>query len=160
MTPPPSNENDPKEPASPVCYAAGADPDYIWARFDEPDIRLKRVYDPAEEGDGQRILVDRLWPRGVRKDDARIDMWLREVAPTPTLRKWFGHDPSRWEEFSQRYRAEFAEGPDVLAPLMAAARSGRVTLLFAARAREHNHAVVLREVLLEKLAEARDQTPR
>ena len=152
--------DDPKARASPVCYAGDADPDYMWARLDAPDIRLKRIYDLAEEGDGQRILVDRLWPRGARKEAARVDLWLHGVAPSPALRKWFRHDPGRWEGFTQRYRDELAERPEALAKLLSAARAGRVTLLFAARERDRNHALILREVLMERLADGRDQTPR
>ncbi|UEX79716.1 DUF488 domain-containing protein [Spiribacter halobius] len=116
------------------------------------DILLKRVRDPVEEGDGTRVLVDRVWPRGVRKADAAVDRWLKEVAPSTELRKWFGHDPERWAEFRRRYRRELADVPEALRELMALCRRGPVTLLFGARDREHNQAVVLREVLREELA--------
>lgn len=115
-------------------------------------IRTKRIYDPVESDDGTRILVDGIWPRGVRKDDAHVSRWLRDVAPSKTLRQWFGHDPQRWEEFRQRYRGELAGVPEHLRELMTLARQGPLTLVFAARDREHNQAVVLREVLLEELA--------
>ncbi|WP_421779115.1 DUF488 domain-containing protein [Ferruginivarius sediminum] len=133
--------------SSPVCYAEEADPDYMWARPATPDIRLKRIYDPAEPDDGARILVDRVWPRGISKTDARLDLWWRDAAPTPELRKWFGHDPDKFAEFAQRYRAELDAAPEALRPLLDAARAGRLTLLFAARDRTHNHAVVLREAV-------------
>ena len=110
-------------------------------------IRIKRVYDEPMAEDGKRILVDRLWPRGIAKDKARIDEWLKEIAPSDELRKWFGHDPERWEEFRERYRRELeakAEQMDGLRQLMA---GGTVTLLFAARDEEHNNAVVLKEIL-------------
>lgn len=110
-------------------------------------IRIKRIYEPAAPGDGARVLVDRLWPRGMRKEDAAIALWLKEVAPTPELRKWFGHDPARWQEFSRRYRAELAANPGAVARLAALAREGPVTLLYAARDEAHNHAVVLAHYL-------------
>lgn len=113
-----------------------------------PDIRLKRAYDPPSPDDGVRILVDRLWPRGVRSTDARIDRWLKEIAPSGDLRRWFRHDPERWDEFQARYRAELASHPELLDELRKAARAGRVTLVYSARDELHNDAVVLREVLL------------
>lgn len=140
------------EPSSPVCYGDVVESAYMWARRTVPDIRLKRIYDPAEPDDGTRVLVDGMWPRGVRKDDAKLDFWCRKAAPSTDLRKWFRHDPARFDVFARRYRAELAAVPDVLQPLLDAARSGRITLVFAARNREHNHAVVLREVLQEALS--------
>lgn len=116
------------------------------------DIRLKRIHDPPEDGDGSRVLVDRVWPRGVRKADARIDRWLREVAPSTELRKWFGHEPDRWPAFRERYRGELAEAPQALRELLALCRQDTVTLVFSARDRERNQAVVLKEVLQEELA--------
>jgi len=113
------------------------------------DIRTKRVYEPPEPGDGTRFLVDRLWPRGVSKESLRLNGWLRELAPSDALRRWFGHDPSRWAEFRRRYREELAGKSDALAVLRAAAARGPVTLLYAARDPVHNQAVVLRELLLE-----------
>lgn len=116
----------------------------------EPDIRLKRAYEPPAAADGTRILVDRLWPRGVRKADLAIDRWLKEVAPSAELRRWFGHDPARWAEFRRRYAAELAAGPEPLAELRRAAAAGPVTLVYAARDEAHNHAVLLRELLAGK----------
>lgn len=116
-------------------------------------IRIRRVYDPPRADDGMRILVDRLWPRGLRKADARVDLWMRELAPSTELRRWFAHDPARWTAFRARYRDELAGHPEVLAVLVDHCRQSAVTLLFGARDTEHNQAVVLREVLTEELAE-------
>lgn len=110
-------------------------------------IKLKRIYDPPAPDDGRRVLVDRLWPRGIAKDAARLDDWLKEIAPSDELRKWFGHDPAKWEEFRKRYRAELDSHGNLLAELRAAAEKGTVTLLFAAKDEEHNNAVVLKELL-------------
>ncbi|MGA7488546.1 MAG: DUF488 domain-containing protein [Xanthobacteraceae bacterium] len=110
-------------------------------------IKLKRVYEPAARSDGTRVLVDRLWPRGLRKEAAAIDHWLKDLAPSTALRQWFGHDVERWAEFRQRYRAEIAEHPEALAALESLARKGPVTLLFGAHDELHNNAVVLRELL-------------
>ena len=111
------------------------------------NVQLKRVYEPPSAGDGVRVLVDRLWPRGVRKSDAAIDRWLKEIAPSTELRRWFGHDPSRWGAFRRRYRAELAQYPDLLNELRATARKGPLTLVYAARDEVHNEAVVLRDLL-------------
>ena len=112
-------------------------------------LKLKRVYLPAEPSDGVRILVDRLWPRGLKRDEAAIDHWLKGVAPSTGLRRWFGHEPSRWPEFEQRYRAELATSPPDLTILHGLLEGrGRLTLLFAAADTERNNAVVLRDVLL------------
>lgn len=111
-------------------------------------IALKRAYQPPLPEDGTRILVDRLWPRGVRKSEAAIDRWDKEIAPSAALRTWFGHDPERWPEFRRRYTAELRAHPDELAELRALARRGPITLVFAAHDEAHNNAVVLREVLL------------
>ena len=113
------------------------------------DVRLKRIYEAADPGDGERVLVERLWPRGVRKADARLDDWVKEVAPSDELRQWYGHDPARWPEFRQRYRAELAERAELLADLRRRAEPGPLTLVFAARDRERNSAAVLAEVLEE-----------
>lgn len=113
------------------------------------DIRVKRVYEPAAPADGFRVLVDRVWPRGVKKEELEADLWLKEVAPSTALRKWFGHDPARWEEFKRRYFAELDEKPDVVGRITGGAK-GRVTLLFSARDEEHNQAVALREYLLAR----------
>ena len=114
-----------------------------------PDIQRKRAYDAADPGDGTRVLVDRLWPRGLAKDRARIDVWLRDVAPSTELRKWYGHEPEKWEEFRRRFRDELREGAaaSALDQLRELARKGRVTLVFAARDTEHANANVLRELL-------------
>ena len=125
---------------------------------------LKRVYDPPDAADGVRILVDRLWPRGVRKEAARIDRWMRDLAPSPALRQWFGHDPARWEEFCRRYRAELAARTEALEALRALARQRPVTLVHAARDARHNNAVALRAALLRRKlppepAPAGDQGP-
>ena len=112
------------------------------------DIRLKRAYQPAAADDGTRILVDRLWPRGLKKSDAAIDRWLKDIAPSTALRQWFAHDPARWPEFRRRYAAEIRRHPDQLAELRAIARGGPVTLIFSARDELRNDAVVLRNVLL------------
>jgi uncharacterized protein YeaO (DUF488 family) len=110
-------------------------------------VLLKRAYEPAAPGDGQRFLVERLWPRGVRKADLRLDGWLKDVAPGPELRRWFGHDPDKWPEFRRRYFAELRSSEDALAPLREASRRGPVTLVYGARDTEHNAAVALREYL-------------
>lgn len=114
-------------------------------------IQVRRVYDPPEADDGVRILVDRIWPRGVSKERARIDLWLREVAPSDELRRWFGHDPARWEEFQARYRQELEANPAALTPLLQAVRRGPVTLVYSARDQHHNQAVALKTVLEERL---------
>ena len=112
-------------------------------------MKIKRAYAPAEESDGYRILVDRLWPRGISKEKAQIDLWLKSVAPSNELRKWFGHDPEKFPKFEQRYRAELA-GSGALDELRAVLREHPdATLLFAAHDEEHNNAVVLKELLAE-----------
>ncbi len=120
-------------------------------------VRVRRVYDPPDPADGLRVLVDRLWPRGLSKQAARVDVWAREVAPSHALRRWFRHDPSRWEEFRRRYRQELEREParGVVDRLVERARQGPVTLLFAARDERHNNATALAEVLRERLKEAR-----
>lgn len=110
---------------------------------------IKRVYLPAAASDGRRILVDRLWPRGLRKSEARIDDWMKQVAPSTELRKWFGHDPDRWVEFQQRYRVELKSNPDV-ATLAALVAAQPATLLYAAHDEEHNHALVLAAYIGER----------
>jgi uncharacterized protein YeaO (DUF488 family) len=114
-----------------------------------PDIRLKRAYEQPSPDDGFRVLVDRLWPRGLPKERAAIDHWSKEVAPSNELRRWFGHDPAKWEEFRRRYRAELAARAELVDELRAMARQGRLTLVYAARDEYHNDAVVLREVLTD-----------
>ena len=115
----------------------------------EPDVRLKRAYDPAEPRDGYRVLVDRLWPRGVSKERAHLDEWARELAPSAELRTWFGHDPDRFAEFERRYRAELAAHDEKLDELRRRAREGTFTLVYGARDEEHNDAVVLAELVRE-----------
>jgi len=114
-------------------------------------IRLKRVYDEPAKTDGTRVLVDRIWPRGLRKDEAAIDEWLKEIAPSTELRKWFGHEPERWEEFRKRYEAELAKNEAAVERLLDLCRKDTVTLVYAARDDEHNNAVVLKELLERKL---------
>lgn len=116
-----------------------------------PDLRLKRAYDPVADDDGARVLVDRLWPRGVRKDDLKLTLWLKEIAPSAELRKWFGHDPARFEEFSRRYRAELDANGDAVARLEELLNHGRVTLFYAAHDAAHNDAVVLDAYLRARL---------
>lgn len=110
-------------------------------------IRLKRAYEPADPADGYRVLVDRLWPRGLSRERAGIDGWERELAPSTELRQWFGHEPSRFPEFRRRYLEELGERRPVLAGLRRRAREGTLTLVYAAKDTDHNDAVVLAEVL-------------
>lgn len=114
-------------------------------------VKLKRAYESPSEDDGARVLVDRLWPRGVRKSDAAIDRWVKELAPSTELRKWFGHDPERWDEFRRRYLAEIREHRQEFEALRTLTQEGPVTLVYAARDETHNDAVVLREILLSGL---------
>ncbi|HNO66607.1 MAG TPA: DUF488 domain-containing protein [Tepidiformaceae bacterium] len=107
---------------------------------------LKRAYEPASPADGKRVLIDRLWPRGVSKEHAHVELWLKEVAPSTELRKWFGHDPEKWAEFQQRYRAELACNP-ALAELRGLAQAGDLTLVYSAKDEQHNDAVVLKQIL-------------
>jgi uncharacterized protein YeaO (DUF488 family) len=113
------------------------------------DVRVKRIYDQADAGDGYRVLIDHVWPRGVSRERARLDDWARELAPSDELRRWFAHDPARFDEFRARYRSELAAERDRLLELARRAREGPVTILFAARDQEHNNAVVLAELLRE-----------
>ncbi|HRO12977.1 DUF488 domain-containing protein [Amaricoccus sp.] len=115
-----------------------------------PDIRLKRAYEPASPTDGTRVLVERLWPRGVTRAEADLAGWERDIAPSPGLRKWYNHDPARWEEFRSRYRAELAGHAPEVERLRALARQGPLTLVFAARDTERSSAAVLRDMLLER----------
>ena len=110
-------------------------------------VKIKRIYDPPSKDDGVRILVDRLWPRGISKEAAAIDEWVRDVAPSDELRKWFSHDPAKWQEFRKRYISELKKNPELISKLRALARKGRLTLLFAAKDDAHNNAVVLRELI-------------
>jgi uncharacterized protein YeaO (DUF488 family) len=111
------------------------------------DIRLKRAYEPARRADGHRVLVDRIWPRGLPREDARIDEWARDLAPSDSLRRWYGHDPERFEEFRRRYVDELAGHRGRLSELRRRARDGRLTLVFAARDVERSNAAVLASVL-------------
>lgn len=111
------------------------------------NIRLKRAYEPAHQRDGQRILVDRLWPRGITKKEARLDFWLKDAAPSTALRKWFGHDPKKWAEFQLRYRAELDDNREGAHPLLEAVRNGPVTLVYASHDQNHNDAVALKSWL-------------
>jgi uncharacterized protein YeaO (DUF488 family) len=107
-------------------------------------IKLKRAYDSASNDDGIRFLVERLWPRGVKKTALRLDAWLKDVAPSTGLRQWFSHDPAKWTEFQRCYRRELDATPEALEPILKAARRGRVTLVYSSRDAEHNNAVVLK----------------
>lgn len=125
-----------RQPSAPEQHIAGS-------------VRLKRAYEPADESDGYRVLVDRLWPRGVSKAKAHLDLWMKDIAPSTELRRWFGHDPARWDEFERRYRVELAE-PDqsqLVTALVDRAKHGPLTLVYGARDTLHNEAVVLREVV-------------
>jgi uncharacterized protein YeaO (DUF488 family) len=117
-------------------------------------IRIKRAYDPPDPADGRRILVDRVWPRGLTREALGIERWARELAPSDDLRRWFGHDPARWEEFRRRYRTELAapEREAELEELAAIARTETLTLVYSARDEEHNQARVLAEVIAERVA--------
>jgi uncharacterized protein YeaO (DUF488 family) len=113
----------------------------------KPRIQLKRAYDPPSAKDGTRVLVDRLWPRGLRKVDAAIDEWIKDIAPSTELRRWFSHDPKRWLEFRRRYQTELSKNLTLVNELRKIARKGRLTLVYSAHDEEHNNAVVLREVI-------------
>lgn len=133
------------EPSSPVCYLR----EFETRSTPAPSIQIKRAYEPPASTDGTRILVDRLWPRGVKRATLALDAWLKDAAPSPALRQWFHRDPqSRWREFQARYRAELQAHPQFLQPLYAAARRGPLTLVYGARDASHNHAIVLRDYLL------------
>ena len=112
------------------------------------NLKLKRAYDKPAAADGTRVLVDRLWPRGVKKSEAAIDLWAKDLAPSTDLRKWFGHDPERWTEFKRRYTAELRQHAELLEDLRRFARRGPVTLIYAARDQEHNEAVIIRDIML------------
>ena len=118
------------------------------ARIPAANIKLKRAYEAPSPDDGTRILVDRLWPRGISKEKAALDQWMKEIAPSTELRKWLHHDPQRWDEFHHRYIEELRQHPDLVAELRSLVREGTVTLVYAARDETHNHAMVLRDALL------------
>ena len=113
-------------------------------------IKIKRVYDEPGDEDGKRYLVDRLWPRGIKKENLKLDSWLKEIAPSTDLRKWFHHEDAKWEEFVDAYRSEL-EGNENWKPLAKEAKNGTITLLYAAKNREHNHAVVLKDFLDDRI---------
>jgi uncharacterized protein YeaO (DUF488 family) len=123
------------------------------------NVRLKRAYNAPSRSDGTRILIDRLWPRGVKKATAAIDMWVKDIAPSTALRKWFGHDPARWQQFRRRYSDEIHRQRDRLEELRSLAERGRITLVFAAHDEAHNDAVVLRDILLGQSAERTSDVP-
>ncbi|WP_298215079.1 DUF488 domain-containing protein [Acidocella sp.] len=110
-------------------------------------IRTKRIYDPPDPSDGTRVLVDRLWPRGLSKESAALTLWLKEIAPSPELRRWFNHDPARWQEFIHRYRAELASNETAVNEIRDLLKHGPLTLLYGAHDTEHNHAIVLADYL-------------
>jgi uncharacterized protein YeaO (DUF488 family) len=109
------------------------------------DVTLKRVYEKPSVSDGKRILVDRLWPRGLTKEKAKVDVWLKEIAPSTELRKWFNHEPSKWLEFKKRYRVEMHNNTEILSSLKDYLESGKVTIVYGAKDEEHNEAVVIKE---------------
>jgi uncharacterized protein YeaO (DUF488 family) len=114
-------------------------------------IQIARTYEPARKSDGRRVLVDRLWPRGIKKENAHVDLWMKDIAPSEALREWFGHKPERWTEFQRRYRAELSKNKELVAELKRAEKMhGKLTLLFGARDKEHNQAVVLLHMLKNK----------
>lgn len=117
--------------------------------FPNSHLRLKRAYIPAEANDGVRILIDRLWPRGVSKSEAALDDWIKDIAPSTELRQWFGHDPDRWPEFQRRYKSELKQHVEELDRIRALAKKKTVTLVYSAHDEEHNDAVVLKNVLLQ-----------
>ena len=110
-------------------------------------LKLKRIYEKPSKGDGFRILVERLWPRGMSKDRAAVDLWMKDVAPSPELRKWFAHDPAKWEEFRRRYEKELEKKTNEIHLLLEKGREGTVTLVYAAHDQEHNSALILKQYL-------------
>lgn len=110
-------------------------------------VQIKRVYDPPQDSDGCRVLVDRIWPRGLRKEDAKIDVWMKDIAPSTELRKWFNHEPEKWAAFQEKYRTELRQLNEKLDDVRVRAKKERVTLLYSAKDTEHNQAVVLQDVL-------------
>jgi uncharacterized protein YeaO (DUF488 family) len=127
-------------------------------RITADNVKLKRAYERPDAGDGTRVLIDRLWPRGVRKVDAAIDQWAKDIAPSTALRKWFGHDPARWQEFRSRYAVEVHEHPEQLDKLRALARQGPITLVYSAHDEVHNDAVALRDLLLGRRSMGKPKT--
>lgn len=114
------------------------------------NITIKRIYDPKEDGDGCRVLVDRLWPRGISKEKASWDEWLKNVAPSTALRQWFSHDPAKWDAFRRKYGEELDGNREAVSHLLQLARKGKITLLYSARERDHNEAAALRDYLMQQ----------
>jgi len=117
-------------------------------RIPAANVKLKRAYESPAAADGTRVLIDRLWPRGISKEKAALDQWMKDIAPSNQLRKWFGHDPARWNEFRRRYAAEVHKNPHLLEQLRSVARDGPITLVYSARDEAHNDAIVLRDLIL------------
>lgn len=140
------------ELSSPACYLHELEPATPTAAG---DLKIKRIYEPADPADGYRALIDRLWPRGISKQRAALDAWLKDLAPSNALRIWYGHSRERWTEFGRRYRAELRSQRPALEALRARAAAGPVTLLYGSRELRINHAVVLRQVLLKSAAARR-----
>ena len=115
-------------------------------------LKIKRVYESPKRNDGIRFLVERLWPRGIKKDELKMKAWLKDVSPSPDLRKWYSHDVTKWDEFQKRYRKELKSNGDAWQPILDAAKNGNVTLLYSAKDVEHNSALVLKEYLEEQIA--------
>ncbi len=120
-------------------------------------IKLKRAYEPEERTDGRRYLVERLWPRGIRKEALRLDDWMKDVAPSTELRRWFSHDPAKWDEFKKRYWSELDDRPAAWSPILEAVRHGTVTLVYSSHDEEHNNAVALKEYLERHLRAHRSE---
>ena len=121
----------------------------------KPGIKLKRAYDPVASADGTRFLVERLWPRGVKKTAMHVQAWLKDVAPSSALRRWFGHDPKKWDEFRRRYFRELSANADALEPILKAARGGPVTLVYSSHDMEHNNAVALKDYVEARMGKKR-----
>lgn len=119
------------------------------------NIKLKRVYDPASKEDGSRILVERLWPRGIKKENLAIDEWLKEIAPSTVLRQWFSHDPAKWKEFQKKYYAELDDNPKAVAHILGKIQQGTVTLLYSSKDTEHNNAISLKRYLERQIIEGK-----
>lgn len=111
------------------------------------NIKLKRIYEPKENADGLRILVDRLWPRGIKKEEANVDMWMKDIAPSSTLRKWFAHDATKWNTFKTKYKAELKQSKNIENLLSSLQQHKTITLVYAAKDTKHNHAIVIKEFL-------------
>ncbi len=125
----------------------------MYSEKGNPLLKTKRVYESATKSDGSRFLVERLWPRGIKKEKLKMEAWLKDVAPSPELRKWFAHDPDKWAEFKKRYRAELRSNPDAWKPILETAEQGDVTLLYSARDTEHNSALLLKAFLEKHMKE-------